>query len=36
MAVWGDVMDEGEVKRMADEIRAKWGRIDILVANADC
>jgi 3-oxoacyl-[acyl-carrier protein] reductase len=34
MAVWGDVMEEAEVKRMADTIRAKWGRIDILVANA--
>src|SRR5947209_8032809 len=34
MPVWGDVTDEAEVKRMADAIRAKWGRIDILVANA--
>ena len=34
MPVWGDVTDEGEVKRMAGEIRAKWGRIDVLVANA--
>jgi 3-oxoacyl-[acyl-carrier protein] reductase len=34
MPVWGDVTDEAEVKRMAGEVRAKWGRIDILVANA--
>src|SRR5262245_8765588 len=34
MPVWGDVMDEGEVKRIAGEIRQKYGRIDILVANA--
>jgi 3-oxoacyl-[acyl-carrier protein] reductase len=34
MAIWGDVMEEKEVKRMADAIRARWGRIDILVANA--
>jgi 3-oxoacyl-[acyl-carrier protein] reductase len=34
IAVWGDVTDEAEVKRMADAIRARWGRIDILVANA--
>ena len=34
MPVWGDVTDEAEVKRIADAIRAKWGRIDILVANA--
>src|SRR3954463_2530796 len=33
-AVWGDVMDEAEVKRMGDAIRARWGKIDILVANA--
>jgi 3-oxoacyl-[acyl-carrier protein] reductase len=32
--VWGDVMDEGEVKRMADTIRSRLGRIDILVGNA--
>jgi len=32
--VWGDVMDEGEVKRMAGAIRSRLGRIDILVANA--
>lgn len=34
MPVWGDVTDEGEVKQLADKIRAKWGKIDILVANA--
>src|SRR2546427_8435366 len=34
MPVWGDVMDEAEVKRMAGAIRARLGRIDILVANA--
>jgi 3-oxoacyl-[acyl-carrier protein] reductase len=34
MPVWGDVTDEAEVKRMADAIRAKWRRVDILVTNA--
>jgi 3-oxoacyl-[acyl-carrier protein] reductase len=34
MPIWGDVMDETEVKRMADGIRARFGRIDILVTNA--
>jgi 3-oxoacyl-[acyl-carrier protein] reductase len=34
MPVWGDVTDEAEVRRMADAVRARWGRIDILVANA--
>jgi 3-oxoacyl-[acyl-carrier protein] reductase len=34
MPVWGDVTDEAEVKRMAGEVRAKWGRLDVLVANA--
>ncbi|GIW79731.1 MAG: 3-oxoacyl-ACP reductase [Gemmatales bacterium] len=34
VAVWGDVTIESEVKRMADEIRSKLGKIDILVANA--
>src|SRR4051812_26924005 len=34
MAVWGDVTDEAEVKRMADGIRATLGRIDVLVTNA--
>ncbi len=33
-AVWGDVTDEAEVQRMAAEVRARFGRIDILVANA--
>jgi 3-oxoacyl-[acyl-carrier protein] reductase len=32
--VWGDVTDEGEVKRMADAVRGRLGRIDVLVANA--
>jgi 3-oxoacyl-[acyl-carrier protein] reductase len=34
LPVWGDVTDEAEVKRMADAIRARFGKIDILVANA--
>src|SRR5580704_18013099 len=34
MPVWGDVMDEAEVKRMAGAVRARLGRIDILVTNA--
>src|SRR5438445_1981028 len=34
MPVWGDVTDEAEVKRIAEEVRAHWGRIDILVTNA--
>jgi 3-oxoacyl-[acyl-carrier protein] reductase len=34
MPVWGDVTDEAEVRRMADAVRARFGRIDILVANA--
>src|SRR5437763_1670104 len=34
MPVWGDVTDEAEVKRMASAIRSRFGRIDILVANA--
>ena len=33
-AVWGDVMDPAEVSRMAAEIRARHGKIDILVACA--
>src|ERR1700694_2142457 len=33
MAVWGDVTDEAEVKRVAAAIRARFGRIDILVTN---
>lgn len=34
MPIWGDVTDEAEVKRMADAIRARLGKIDILVTNA--
>jgi 3-oxoacyl-[acyl-carrier protein] reductase len=34
MATWGDVTKEAEVQRIAKEIRAKWGRIDILVCCA--
>jgi len=34
MPVWGDVTDEAQVKRMAESIRGRFGRIDILVANA--
>src|SRR4051812_23924140 len=34
MAVWGDVTDEGEVKRLVDQVRQTWGPIDILVTNA--
>src|SRR5205807_9938965 len=34
MPIWGDVTDEAEVKRMAEAIRDRFGRIDILVANA--
>ena len=34
LPVWGDVTDPGEVKRVADEIRAHFGQIDILVCNA--
>ncbi len=34
MPVWGDVTDEAEVRRMADAVRARFGKIDILVANA--
>src|SRR5438270_825774 len=33
MPVWGDVTDEAQVKRMADLIRSRFGRIDILVTN---
>ncbi len=33
-AVWGDVTDEAEVKRMAGEIRSRFGRIDVLVTCA--
>jgi 3-oxoacyl-[acyl-carrier protein] reductase len=34
MPVWGDVTSESEVKRMAGEIRKRFGSIDILVTNA--
>src|SRR5437763_2959337 len=34
MPVWGDVTDEAEVRRMADAVRARLGRIDVLVTNA--
>jgi 3-oxoacyl-[acyl-carrier protein] reductase len=34
LPVWGDVTDEDEVRRIAAAVRAQWGRIDILVANA--
>ena len=33
-AVWGDVTDDSDVRRMAGEIRQRLGRIDILVTNA--
>jgi len=32
--IWGDVTNEAEVRRMANEIRARVGRIDVLVTNA--
>jgi 3-oxoacyl-[acyl-carrier protein] reductase len=34
LPVWGDVTEESEVQRMAGSIRSRFGRIDILVANA--
>src|SRR4051794_26603841 len=34
IGVWGDVTIEAEVKRIATEIRAKWGQIDLLVCCA--
>jgi 3-oxoacyl-[acyl-carrier protein] reductase len=34
MPVWGDVTEEAEVQRMADAVQARFGPIDILVANA--
>jgi 3-oxoacyl-[acyl-carrier protein] reductase len=34
LAVWGDVTDEGQVRQLAEKIRAEWGRIDILVTSA--
>jgi 3-oxoacyl-[acyl-carrier protein] reductase len=33
-AVWGDVTDEAEVARMVSDIRKRFSRVDILVANA--
>jgi len=34
LPIWGDVTDEAEVRRMAADIRRRFGRIDILVTNA--
>lgn len=34
LATWGDVTDEAEVRRVAAEIRRRFGRIDILVCCA--
>ena len=34
MLVGGDVADTGEVERMAGEIEARYGRLDVLVNNA--
>src|SRR5438270_8533812 len=34
LPVWGDVTDEAEVRRLAGAIRARLGRIDVLVTNA--
>ena len=34
MAVWGDVTREADVARIAQEVRARWNRIDILVCCA--
>lgn len=34
MPVFGDLTDEDEVKRVADEIRGRFGQIDLLVTNA--
>lgn len=34
MPIWGDVTSENEVKRMAQAIRERFGKIDILVTNA--
>ncbi len=34
MGVWGDVTQEAEIRRIADEIRSQWGQIDILVTCA--
>jgi len=34
MPVWGDMTDEAEVKRVAEEVRANWKQIDLLVCCA--
>jgi 3-oxoacyl-[acyl-carrier protein] reductase len=34
LATWGDATKESEVRRIAEEIRGRWGRIDILVCCA--
>lgn len=34
MAVWGDLTSADEVSRVANEVRDKWGKIDILVCCA--
>lgn len=34
MPVWGNVCQEAEVRRVAGEIRQRWGRIDLLVCCA--
>jgi 3-oxoacyl-[acyl-carrier protein] reductase len=34
LLVAGDVMDQAEIQRMADEIESQWGGVDILVTNA--
>src|SRR5437763_1104237 len=32
LAVWGDLTEDAEVQRLAEAIRSRFGRIDILVA----
>ena len=34
LLVAGDVMDQAEIQRMADDIESHWGGVDILVTNA--
>jgi 3-oxoacyl-[acyl-carrier protein] reductase len=34
LLVAGDVMDQAEIQRMAEEIESHWGGVDILVTNA--
>ena len=34
LATWGDVTQEAEVRRIAEEIRKRWGRIEALVCCA--